>query len=565
LSHASESGSPLFHIVNRVVDSFDVRVYRDFLASKWLEGELDEWRGKIQNSRPGEADFVSLPGLGSWQLKRAKRGAYEFTLINRQIADVQVWNPAKWRGKQVADTGQLYVSFRSGYLQRGGITGALEFVERLCKLLFGSVRLLNPEAVEFTRISRADLAVDYADMRVLKMNAAERAAHSTIQWEDLDLYQTRGKRTKREAWLTPFNGSGQDEIIKVLRRSRQESHKIQGALKALGLRPSPGPDNRGGHCDTTGQNGGSSDPSQLEQHLEKIAVLDGENDTAIALERTVMLLADMLIEGIQADGKAQLTRVIGGRKPQTIYLGRFGSELYAREYHKQATLVTQNKGYLLDTWLGSGWNPETPVWRLEFSLSGDFLRQFVDAKTGERVDLRDPVTFAEWIPRVWAYLTRTWMRHTQWSSDANRSRWLPSIRWQALQNAWKAEHEYLRLKRPSAPTLDVLHAAVRGNSKSYAAKLAAVPELRAKALERLGLTAEPKDRKGREAYWKALLEECKAEVLSRLSVEMFGDDQQAGFDADVLERQALHGFDMESDAALSSLLRADRIREGDGS
>jgi hypothetical protein len=60
-----------------------------------------------------------------------------------------------------------------------------------------------------------------------------------------------------------------------------------------------------------------------------------------------MMLADMLIEGIQSDGKAQLTRVIGGRKPQTVYLGRFGGDLYAREYNKQATLAPQNKGYLI--------------------------------------------------------------------------------------------------------------------------------------------------------------------------------------------------------------------------
>ncbi len=607
MSHASERGSDQFQILNRVVDSLDLRVYRDYTASSWLEGEIDEWRGRIQNAKPGQPDFVSLPGLGSWQLKRAKRGAYELTLIHRQIGDVHIWNPAKWRGKQVSDTGQLYVSFRSVYLQQGGITGALEFIERLCGLLFGKTRLFNPEAVEFTRISRADVAVDYADRRVLTMTKEEAALHSTITWGDLDLYQTRGKRTKREAWLTPFNGSGHDELIKVLRASRKKSHEIRDALKTLGVRPSPGPDNRGGHCDNSTRNGFVGAPSQTEQQLEKTAVLDGESSTAIALEKTVMLLADMLIEGIQTDGKAQLTRVIGGRKPQTVYLGRFGSDLYAREYHKQATLVTQNKGYLLDTRLAAGRNPNTPVWRLEFSLSGDFLRQFVDTTTGERVDLRDPATFGLWIPRVWAYLTRTWMRHSvqplgnspfalefvpmveaflekfgtklprlaaRWlrarlkpytERDDNRSRWRPSERWQALQNAWKADHEYMRLKRPPNPDITGLSAGMNGYAKSIIAKLTADPHLRARALERLGLTSEPKDKKARQAYRKALLEECKAELLSRLSGKMYDEEEQAGFDADVLERQALFGFDMDSDTALSSLLRADRMRDGDGS
>lgn len=565
MSHAQETGHAQFQIVNRVVDSLDVRVYRDFTASRWLEGELDEWRGKIQNSRPGEADFISLPGLGSWQLKRAKRGAYEFTLINRQIADIQIWNPAKWRGTQVKDTGQLYVAFRSSYLQRGGIVQALEFVEKLCAVIFGAVRLLNAEAQEFTRISRADVAVDYSDARVIGMSESQRQQHSVISWADLDLYQTRGKRTKREAWLTPFNASSHDEIVKILRAARKTDSQIRGVIKAFTRPLSPEADNRGGHCDKNQQNGFEGNASRSELALEKMAVLDSESPTAVALEKTVMMLADMLVEGIQGDGKAQLTRVIGGRKPQTVYLGRFGSDLYAREYFKQATLVTQNKGYLIDTWLQSGWNPDLPVWRLEFSLSGDFLRQFVDTKTGERIDLRDPAIFAEWIPRVWNYLTRTWMRHTVASSDENRSRWLPSPRWMALQAAWPAHKDFARLKRPPSPSLETLHAGVRGYTKSYAAKLAAVPELKARALERLGLDTEPKSGKARVAYWKALLEECKGEVLTRLSVEMFGDEESVMFDADVLERQALHGFDMDSDAAISSLLRADRMREGDGS
>jgi hypothetical protein len=260
VSHASESGSELFPILNRVADSFDVRVYRDNLMSSWLEDHLEDIRARIQNARPGQPEFLELDGLGLWELKRAKRGAYEFTLVNRQIGDVHVWNPQKWRSKQVADTGQLYVSFRSVYMQRGGITGALEFVQRLKGLLFGPVRLFNPEAVEFVRVSRVDLAVDYGDLRVLSMNEAQRAQHSVISWSDLDLYQTRGKRTKREAWLTPFNGSAQDELVKVLRHSRKNAAEMRQGLKRLGVQPSPRLDNRGVIVTTPRETGLSPNP-----------------------------------------------------------------------------------------------------------------------------------------------------------------------------------------------------------------------------------------------------------------------------------------------------------------
>jgi hypothetical protein len=105
-----------------------------------------------------------------------------------------------------------------------------------------------------------------------------------------------------------------------------------------------------------------------------------------------------------------------------------------------------------------------------------------------------------------------------------------------------------------------------GYSKSIAAKLSAVPEIRAKALELAGLKAVPEtDTPERKTYWSALLEASKVELIEILGNAMYDDSTQEQFDADILERQAIFGLDEESDAAISSLLRSERMREGEGS
>jgi hypothetical protein len=608
VSHATTRKSPMYGIVNRVVDSLDLRIYRDYTMSSFLEGALETIRTALAEAKLGQSEFIDLPGLGTWEIKHpGKLRAYEFSLKNRQIADIYIWKPEQWRTKQVSDTGQIYISFRSSYLQQGSIPRALDFVDQLCRLLFSPVRLLNPDSADFNRISRVDLAVDYEDRRVLTMTDAEKKKHSTIIWEDLDCYQTRGKRTKREAFYSSMHGDAKELLLNFLRRSRKNVTEIQGALKALGLAPSPPYDNRGGHCDTNQQNGFEGSLNLTEIKAEQNLVLNGDDAVAIALENMVILLADHLLETTDSDGKAEVTRVVGSRKPQTVYIGRFGGDIYAVEYFKQSTLIMQNKTYMVSTWLENGWNPACPVWRTEFRMSGDFLRQFIDTSTGERVDLRDPEVFLDWIPRVWTYNTRTWARHTiaplgntphgkeisqmvrswidhapkfvpqivkNWllrklepfeKQDDNRSRWDPSERWETIQNGWNSDDLILRLKRPPNPNIDGLKAGILGYSKSIAAKLSAVPEIKAKALETCGFASAPKSGEKLKQYQAALIEAAKSEVLNIISTEMFNEDTYATFDAEIEERRASFGLDDSSDAAISTLLRSERMREGDGS
>jgi hypothetical protein len=573
-SHANEIPSPKYPVLNRVVDSFDVRVWRDVGPSDWLQDHLAEIREAIAVFRPDPLT-IELPGLGTFEIRKSPR-VYEFKLQNKRLGDIHVWNPDKWRGKQVSQTGSVYVSFRSVFLQAGGYPAVQRFLERLERLLYGRVRLFTPEAPEsFTRISRADISVDYADLTIHDLTEKERATHCVIKWADIDQYQARGKRLKREGWFSPFKESFPEVMDGVLRRAGSSYLNLKKRLEPVEAQQktgaNPTSDNRGGHCSIP-----SHETAVRAKPALGLSDLETLSETmfgpaAFAAERGVMLFAGMLLEANLRDGSAFTTRVIGSRTgPQTIYFGRYGGNLYAREYNKFASLFVQDKLYMLDTWIKAGWDWESPVWRCEYSLAGEFLQQFVDTKTGERIDLREPGAFFDHIPQVWGYLTRTWLRHTKPSQDKTRSRWSPSDRWTTVQNAWTSTDYLIRLERPPTPNEAHLKPGQRGYTVSQVAIVAAKPETVAQA--KLDVTAgKPKptrsidiDKQNR-AITKRALEIAKEKVLESLRAVMFDDAEGVRFDQDALERQVSFGLDEFSDAGFSAMLRADRMREEGGS
>lgn len=564
MSHATETKSPKFPILNRVVDSLDIRIYRDNTPSTWLIDALEEIRTALKNYRPGQVAIIKIPGLGSWQIRHSKQPIYEFKLENPRIGDIRVWNPEKWRSGQVVGTGQFYISFRSVFLQAGGIPAVMRFIDALCGVCFSPAVLGNRDAVDFDRISRADLAVDYADLNIHDLPEKHKNAYSVIPWTELDNYQARGKRLRREGWLSPFKEDTRDVLTTVLQRAKATKSQLQKVLGHDFLRQFPDKDNRGGHCNATERNGflGSKIAAPVESDFDGLsASLD--TPTTLAVERGLDLFASMLLQGIESDGSAYTTRVIGSRRgAQTLYFGRMGGELYCREYNKLASIFAQEKTYMIDIWLRSGWDGEAPVYRCEFSLAGEFLQQFIDLKSGERMDLRNPRVFQEWIPRVWAYLTRTWLRHTV-PRGKNRANWQPSERWQTIQNAWTTSDKLERVKKSPTPTSEHLKAGMNGYAKSITALEATKPEHFARALSDLNLDSIPTDRKGLKAFREKLLEIAKNAVIESLSSVMI--DEKGAFDFEVLERQTLFGVDLESDAAFSAMLRRERIEEGGGS
>lgn len=495
-------------IVNRVVDSLDVRIYRACQPSDWLKTEYAVWDAFIQEKRHGEHLCVEVPNLGTFKVQPSRK-PYRIVLINDKIGDIRIWNLPGWHTGNCAETGMLYVSFRSEFLQFNGLAGAKAFIEQVRALFFSGSSLTNSDnpsqvtyGADWCRISRADLAVD-------------QVRHERLKWADIDNYVCRS-RVLKDTLTTPY-GKEVHETVKDVSRVSND------VLRSCA--PKPQLDNKGVHKTVDQRNGCSARPRGEVSELEQIAA------------RTLAEFAEHVQSELGIERQAAVSRVLAARTPQTVYFGRKDGHLYLREYNKLLSIPQHDKLYMLETWRANGWTGAGGVWRCEFSMDGDFLRQFVDTSTGERVDLRELDLFEAWIPRVWGYLTHTWIRHTVNDRGVRRGFLRPaerpcSARWKTVQQAWGEARDYKRVRRTPEPVIDQMMKQVKGCLATIAAKLS--PGTKEIAFPKL---------LGNLTTWSQMKET----------------------EEKVLERRKLFGDDDYSDSALSAMFRADRMRLGRGS
>lgn len=101
-----------------------------------------------------------------------------------------------------------------------------------------------------------------------------------------------------------------------------------------------------------------------------------------------------------------------------------GGSLGARLYNKTLELNKSKKDYLKPLWKMSGWNESDQVWRLEFELKRDALKELGIIKVDDLL----PNTGS-----LWRYGTSTWLRLTSPNDrDENQTRWPTHPLWQAL-------------------------------------------------------------------------------------------------------------------------------------
>ncbi|MFC6593091.1 hypothetical protein ACFP81_14510 [Deinococcus lacus] len=443
------------------------------------------WRLYIEQweSATTEPLYCQLGEIGSFRLKVGGRPPYEFVLFNPQICDIRIWNPGRWDGKAAGQTGQLFVSFRSVFLQRYGLHGARRIIRELVELL-GVSDPANDHGPEFDRISRIDLAVDTQEER-------------GMLWADLDAFVCRSRILDTWTTVTP------QDMTNMLERSMLEE-----------LFPM------------------DSDP-----HLPTVRAL-ARAASACITDFTRQALVDL-----EQYGEANLSRVVTkSRTPQTIYFGRFGSELYARRYNKLGSLAIQNKLYMLEIWQQNGWDCESPVIRTEFSMSGDFLKNYIlpETSTGENleIDARDLDLIEVRIPYIWSYLTKKWLRFTE-PKGQNVKRWKINSVWAEIQTAFSAYKMPFGVRdlSRSIPREDIhLVKQSRGCNVTVAA---------------LRFAANPAQK--------------PTDVLADLFESMINAMEADGFLEDVENRMLELGIDAYTDTCLTSMFRAEKMKEGYGS
>ncbi len=476
-------------VLNRVVDSLDVRIGQNLCASDWLLSSSASWRTQFDEYEPGQpATFYELPGLGTFTVQPGRR-PYEFTLINNAVCDIRIWNPEKWLTSR--DTGQFYVSFRSVFLQFHGMAAVRAVLAALRKLMYGSVLTSsNPQGWNFTRVSGADLASDVQ-------------LDSNLTHKDLDDYVCLA-RTRDES-STPY-AENTDELLKRLAvRENRSAPPMDNKGGDIFILPSPG-------------------PAEL---------------AALALIKQFAAGVD-LARDFDA-GRALVSRSVTRRRQlYTCYFGKFGSKLFARVYNKLASLAVHGKEYMLDVWQLAGWDNKSPVWRTEFSLSGDFLKAFrVVTENGEPVaDLRDLDTFEQHISDIWKYLTHDWLRHCSDTHQVITTQWTTSEMWTELQKAFAPSTALLLERDHWTPAPEAFAAQMEKQARGVAVTTAA---LRSKNLE------------------KPL--EALGNLAERFSTFFSSDEAQQA----IHDKRRDYGWDNYTDTELRASYRAARMQQGLGS
>ncbi|MEJ1339685.1 MAG: replication initiation factor [Candidatus Sedimenticola sp. (ex Thyasira tokunagai)] len=153
---------------------------------------------------------------------------------------------------------------------------------------------------------------------------------------------------------------------------------------------------------------------------------------------------DVDVESIQEGDWVTRARTFNRYSVQRIFSGLtigLGGIISARLYDKTLELEKSHKDYLKAIWGDLGWNGHSRVWRLEFQLKRDFLKQ---------LGIRTFSDLTGNLGALWLYATSEWLRLTcPDPTDSTQSRWPLHPLWESLQAVnWGSSHSCDRQHTP---------------------------------------------------------------------------------------------------------------------
>lgn len=503
-------------LLNQTIDSLDLRLFSHSCISPALHSQLEQWRNYKENFDYSKSEpyFVDFLGLGRFHLLPRGHSPYEFTFVNEEIGQIYLMNPDKFSTKFAINTGQLYLNFRSKYLQcQTDDYGLVDQFVASCFSVF-----FHQTCSTWVKVSRADLACDVSGV--------------TFNWEDLTKLCSRSR--KRDG-LSSFC-------------TLADLKEVQDVLSKL----KPQNDNKGVSND-------SSPKSQTE------ALTLTPKQINILFELTTQAIED-----------PSMSRAIFGHDLQTAYIGRFGSKIYSRIYLKSEEIKVNGKEWLTKIWENFGWEQGDQVWRTEFSLSGDFLKEFLISDLnqddfislathafyeGETKSFKEITTEAfatcgtnlhHWqdfranLHRIWTYCTGSWLRHTTGENSTN-ARSPNSDFWDCVSTAFDKDLNFCRLPLPAPPSEGLaaqLLSQAKGCIKTFTALIIGGYQI--------AFGDGSKDWKQKE-FFHGLLNVIGQELKEEITFD------------DIDSRRDLYGCDDFSDTQFSTALRVHRMKLGRGS
>lgn len=141
-----------------------------------------------------------------------------------------------------------------------------------------------------------------------------------------------------------------------------------------------------------------------------------------------------------------------------------GGVIAARLYDKTREIKHSGKTWAESLWLPAGWEPGQEVWRLEFELKRDYLKERqLSSLESVLVNLNG----------LWSYATTEWLRLTEPNpQDSTRARWPTHPLWVALASVdWETSGGVLlkRFTNARLPDEKRLYSTIFGSLVSYMA------------------------------------------------------------------------------------------------
>lgn len=118
-----------------------------------------------------------------------------------------------------------------------------------------------------------------------------------------------------------------------------------------------------------------------------------------------------------------------GRKLETILFSGHGRPISCKLYNKYLEIKQHGgeKEWFYPGWRRNGWDGESPVWRVEYSIEREGFNEM-------GIDTIDDALRN--VKRLWAYCTHDWLRMVTPGRSRNRTRWATDDNWKLLQHAF---------------------------------------------------------------------------------------------------------------------------------
>ncbi len=151
--------------------------------------------------------------------------------------------------------------------------------------------------------------------------------------------------------------------------------------------------------------------------------------------------------------------------PETVYFGQMSNPLYCRIYNKRKQASDKGLSHWEAVWEANGARPDSHIYRVEFPMDGEFLREIHDDQWR---DCRDADVFVEKLADLWTYLTGSWLVQTERAAKGTGREAIPTEFWSVVIRAYSWTPKPSRSKVPK-PNRDELLAQAKGCLLTYCA------------------------------------------------------------------------------------------------